>query len=313
MSLIALTAAPFGSHVVVDAHAVEHAVAHPPEDPEPVPLAVRRHVRVEPPQAGLDRVVVVVGRPEPRWRALEHEQLADLGRDLGDELHRARAGADHGDALAAEIDVVVPPRRVERRTRERVAPGDVGERRPVELADRADDRVRLDRLVGDRRACATSTVQTRVLRRTTSPTRTSVPNRMCVAQVERVGAAAEVVEQHVLRREVQRPVVALRERVAVVVVRVVDAATRIRVLEPRAADVVVLLDDDEVDARLLQAVRGEQARHARADDDDVEVDVGRDVALVPAGRAPVLAAVRRAPLRAAAGTSPSRRRRPRTP
>ena len=33
---------------VVDPHAVEDAVAHPPEDPEPVPLAVRRHVAVQP-------------------------------------------------------------------------------------------------------------------------------------------------------------------------------------------------------------------------------------------------------------------------
>ena len=113
-----------------------------------------------------------------------------------------------------------------------------------------------------------------------------------LAQLERVGAAAEVVEQHVLRREVERPVVPLRERVAVVVVRVVDAATGIGVLEPRAADVVVLLDDDEGDAGLLQPVRGEQPRHARADDQHDEVDAGRELVGLPPRRAPVLAAVR---------------------
>ena len=85
-------------------------------------------------------------------------------------------------------------------------------------------------------------------------------------QLECVGAALEIVEQHVLGREVQRPVVALRERVAVVVVRVVDPASGIRVLEPRPADVVVLLDDDEGDTGLLQAVRGEQPRHPGTDD-----------------------------------------------
>ena len=110
-----------------------------------------------------------------------------------------------------------------------------------------------------------------------------------VAQAEVVGAATEVVEQHVLRREVERPVVALREGVAVDVVRVVDAATRIGVLEPGAADVVVLLEDDEVDAGLLQPVGGEQARHARADDDDAELGVGRDVGLVPGRAAAVFA------------------------
>ena len=116
--------------VGVDAHAFEHAVAHAPEDPEAVPLAVRRHVPVQPVQARRHAVVVVGGRTEPRRRALEHEQLADVGRDLGDELHRARAGADDRDALAREVDVVVPLRGVERRARERVAarrcPGTTG-------------------------------------------------------------------------------------------------------------------------------------------------------------------------------------------
>ena len=129
---------PFG----IDAEVGKPAVAHAPEDPEPVPLAVRRHVRVEPLQAVGDRVVVVGRRPHPRGRALEHGELADLGRDLGDELHRARAGADDPDALAAKVDVVVPASRVERRSFEQVASRDVRELRPVELADRADDGVR---------------------------------------------------------------------------------------------------------------------------------------------------------------------------
>ena len=92
--------------------------------------------------------------------------------------------------------------------------------------------------------------------------------------------------------EVERPVVALRERVAVVVVRVVDPAARIRVLEPGAADVGVLLDDHVVDAGLREPVRGEEARHARADDDDAEVGVGGEVGLAPLRAAPVVAAER---------------------
>ena len=110
-------------------------------------------------------------------------------------------------------------------------------------------------------------------------------------QPEGVGAPLEVVEQHILGREVQRPVVALREGVAVVVVRVVDPAPRVAVLEPRAADIAVLLQDDEGDAGLLQPMRGEQARHARTDHRDAEVDVGCHVVLVPARSAAVLAAV----------------------
>src|SRR3712207_8135423 len=48
------------------------------------------------------RVVVLGRRAHPRRGALEHEQLAgDIG-DLGDHLHRRRAGADDGDALRSE-------------------------------------------------------------------------------------------------------------------------------------------------------------------------------------------------------------------
>ena len=90
----------------------------------------------------------------------------------------------------------------------------------------------------------------------------------------------------------QRPVVALRERVAVVVVRVVDPTARILVLVPGAADLGVLLEDDDVDAGLREPVRGEQPGHARADDRDAEVGVGRDVGLAPLRCAPVVAAER---------------------
>src|SRR5260221_381779 len=98
---------------------------------------------------------------------------------------------------------------------------------------------------------------------------------------ERVRAAGEVIEEYVLGREVQRPVVPLRERVAVVVIGIVDAATWIAVLQPCPADVVVLFEDDERDAGLLQTVRGEQARHPGADDHHPEVEVGREVVLAP--------------------------------
>ena len=72
---------------------------------------------VQPALTGRHLVVVVDGRTEPRRRPLEHEQLAGLRRDLRDELHGARARADHCDPLAAQVDVVTPPRRVERGTR----------------------------------------------------------------------------------------------------------------------------------------------------------------------------------------------------
>ena len=106
-----------------------------------------------------------------------------------------------------------------------------------------------------------------------------------------IGALAEVVVEHALRAVVERPVVALRERVAVVVVRVVHSTARILGLEPGAADVVVLVENRERHARLLQPVRGEDARHAGADDDHADVDAWRQRVGLPRRRPTVLALV----------------------
>ena len=104
-----------------------------------------------------------------------------------------------------------------------------------------------------------------------------------------VGHATEVVEQHLLGGEVLRPVVPLRERVAVEEVRHVDAAARVRVLEPGATDVVVLLQHDDLDAGLVQSVGCHQSGHPGADDGDPEGPVGGDLLLVPRRGAEVLA------------------------
>ena len=46
----------------------------------------------------------VVERRAPVGRALVHGQRGDLVGDRGDQLHAARSRADHGDALADEVD-----------------------------------------------------------------------------------------------------------------------------------------------------------------------------------------------------------------
>ena len=83
-----------------------------------------------------------------------------------------------------------------------------------------------------------------------------------------IDAALEVVVQLVALREVLAPVRVHVERVRVEVARDVDAAPGIAVLEPGAADGVVLLDHRERDAGLVQADGGQDAGHARADHDD---------------------------------------------
>ena len=89
-------------------------------------------------------VAVVRHRELPVRRALEDLQVLDLLGDDRRELGRAAAGADDADALAGEVDVVVPAGRVERRPGERLAALDLRQLRPVELADGADHGVGLD-------------------------------------------------------------------------------------------------------------------------------------------------------------------------
>src|SRR4029079_19194885 len=87
-------------------------------------LAAGEHLGI----AGLDlflrlRVdLAVVQRRAPVRRALEHGEMADVPGDGLDGLHAGGAGADHGDALALEVDGFMRPARgVERFALETVA------------------------------------------------------------------------------------------------------------------------------------------------------------------------------------------------
>ena len=90
--------------------------------------------------------------------------------------------------------------------------------------------------------------------------------------------AAEIGPQLVLRRIMLRPVVIRLEGIGIEVVRVVDAAAGIGVLEPGAAHIAVLVHDRERDACLLEPDRGQHAGHARADDQHAKIffDAGRN-------------------------------------
>ena len=90
-----------------------------------------RHVGKHPLHPLGDRVVGP--GHHPGGGALVELQAGDVFDDLGHDLDRAGAGADHRDTLAGDVDVVVPLRRVERRA---VAGQVVVE--AVELGDQRD-------------------------------------------------------------------------------------------------------------------------------------------------------------------------------
>ncbi len=77
----------------------------------------------------------------PRWSALVELKFGDLPDDLGHDLDRAGAGADHRHPLAGEVDTVIPLGGMESGAssiHEFVVALDVGNRRDVQRASTGD-------------------------------------------------------------------------------------------------------------------------------------------------------------------------------
>ena len=65
----------------------------------------------------------------PGWGALKQRQLCDLGGNRGQELNRGGAGAHYRYALARQIQVMPPTRRVKVRPGKAVQAGNIGRHR----------------------------------------------------------------------------------------------------------------------------------------------------------------------------------------
>jgi len=216
----------------------------------------------------------VVGRDgcgmTPRRRALEDVQLRGRRRDLGHELDRRRARADHRDPLARQIEAVVPARRVEDAPREALEAGQLRRLGLEQRPGRGDDHTRGHRVsvVGLQRPAPGLLVPLGAGDRAAQAD--------VVAHAERIGAAAQVSADLGPARVGVRPVRVGRERERVEVGRDVAAAARVRVEVPGAADVVAALEHDEVlDALLLEPDRHAEAGEPGADDGDVMGGVHR--------------------------------------
>ena len=271
----------------IDDQGRQQAVRTRPEDQEAVPAAVVGKVFEKPLRPVADAAVIVWIRNHPRRRTLEHENLGRLFGELGHQLEGAGAGADDRHALVGQVVLVLPARRVKGRAAERRQPREFGDLRPVQLADRADQSVGDDAvLVAVRSAQAHAPLRRRRVedRGNHLGAETNV-----LANAVLVGAALEVRGELLLSGVEFRPIVVGLERIAVEVVGDVDAAARVGVLVPGAADPLVLLDHDEGDAGVAQADRRQEPRHSGADDHHlkalsergrhrvVPVDVAREV------------------------------------
>ena len=211
-----------------------------------------------------DRAVEL--RQAPDRRALEDRQVLDLGGDRRDHLDRGGARADHGDALAAQVQGVVPAGGMERRAGERLNAGYVRQLWVREDAGRVDHVAR-DDLVP-------------LTRRERPGVRLLVEGRAGDADAEArlrgqpvpVGAVLGIGTQLRAGRVGARPVGPLLERELVAERRDVDGDPRVGVPAPGPAEAVVVVDDQVVaDAGLLEADRGADPGEASSDDEHVVI------------------------------------------
>src|SRR6202012_4627796 len=209
-------------------------------------------------------VVHRVGK-HPLCGALKHGEVLDFVGNGGRYLKTARAPADQRDALASEVDRVVPPCGMKRRPAKAVRALYLWDVRTVELTDGGDDGARLhlgETLV----VLAHSDGPDAVLVVPLGGDDFGLPAHMVVQAV--LGHhAGEVAPQLGLFGEEVRPLVAGLEAVAVEMVGHVDARSGIAVLPPGSTRTSVLLHDGERNVGLLQPNTGQDSRFAAPYDD----------------------------------------------
>src|ERR1022692_3976038 len=168
---------------------------------------------------------------DPRRGALEHVEVPHPLGDLGDELDRRRAGPDHRDPLAFQVERTIPLRRVEGRPAEPAGPRNAGVGGQVQRAARG--------YYGPRPVAF-------------PPPRPGVPPRRLL-----------------LRREQPAPRRVQLEGVGVQRGGHVAGAARILVVVPGPPEVVAFLQDHEVvEAGLLQGDRHPDTAESGANDHD---------------------------------------------
>ena len=206
-------------------------------------------------------------------RALEDVELADDLRELRDRLHRRRAGADDADRFAAQVDVVVPARGVERLALERLHAVDARQLRRGQDAVGQDHEARAHRVaaIGLDDPAAGGLVPGRPLDRGVE--------QAVLVEAELLGQALAVLKNLEARRELhRRDVAGLFEQRQVAVGFHVAGDARIAVPVPGAADVAALLAEAHVgEAGLAQLVPQQQAAEAGADHQDLAL-VGQRLA-----------------------------------
>ena len=238
-----------------------------------------------------------------RWYDVDARGL--LG-DLGHELHRARARPHDRDALAREVDGVIPARGVEARPGEVAHARELGQPRAAELPAGEHERIGLDALAagGAQRPRQRVVVELRARDLGVQP--------HAGDHAAALGDVAQVVVDLGLRRARARPVAALVGGEGVQVGRHVARGARVGVVVPHAADVAAALEHRDV------GVAGPAQRDGHADPadprpDDRDPHPGDPATRLDASQAPPRSQLRSTgPTSASSARSASKRKRSRT-
>ncbi len=212
----------------------------------------------------------VVQRRCPVGPALEDREMCCLFGHLGDQLDGGRAGADHGNALALELDRIRRPvEGVECLAFEIVDPIDARHRWNRQRPDRGEDEP-----AGD--AAAVTEAEGPDIVVLVPVHRLDVAVELDVLpQVELLRHEVEVLERLGLRREHLGPVPLVEEflapGVAVGEALRVEPGPGITVAIPGSSEIVVALQNRRPDTEIAESLDLVEAADPRADHDDVVV------------------------------------------
>lgn len=211
-----------------------------------------------------DRAVQL--RQDPVRCPLEDVDVCGRLRDLGHELHGTGSRADDRDPLTRQVDRVIPFGGVECFSPKRLSSGERGNAGFVQRPRARDDDPRVEH--GTRAGLDPPPVRGLVeVVGDHLGTEPKVGRQVVVAD-----HALDVVENLGLPRVHPGPFPVGREGERVHQRHHVTAAPRIRVLPPRSAHAIGLLEDDEVFLpRLLQLDRHAQSGESGTDDEDVRL------------------------------------------
>ena len=200
---------------------------------------------------------------DPVWAALEHDQFFNLFGEFRDDLNSARGATNDANALALQLDRMIPGGGMRDRPLEILFPRNARPVRTIKLAERADHGIALVRraALGGDGPCFRVFIPDRagrlVIKFNIRAELIAVGDLFCIGldfAALRIGTA---------------PIDALCEAELVERNRDVTGDARIGVLRPGAADAVHLFDDRKCVTRLLQLDRGAKPAQTGPDNDDV--------------------------------------------